>query len=351
MLDISKFLRIRNDKLEVFVAGFSKEFSLYARKENSEKIQDKRKYRVAWICDNIKESLRYSSVNLIVLDCRMENFFTNYIARDIIQVLDLKPNQVLVLTSTDPKDVLEGYEYIIDKLADIDFAFFYTKLMERQIDWENIEIDIPIMCLATRPTVPRARLIKDIAELCKDKARLSFGNVLNFPIADKERETYSSILDPYTFPFSQNTDNKVLDHPCDMQNDVGENMFKSLVSIVNETNDFDNDAIQLSEKSFKHFAWHQIPIFNASKGHVKVIRSLGFDMFDDIIDHSYDTAPNIHIQKLKIVSVVAKFLKQYPTVNAVNNLRKSIFHRLQANNQLLYKIYKERPYEPWPYYG
>ena len=350
MLDVSNFLRVRNDRLEVFVAGFSKEFSLHVRKENLYKIHDKRKNRVDWICSNIRNKLD-SSINLIVLDCRMENFFTNYIAKDIIKSLELEPNQVLVLTSTDPKDILNEYNYVIDKIADIDFALFYTKLMERQICWEDIIIDYPIMSLAARPTTQRAILIKDIADLCKDKARLSFGNILNFPISDDDITLFKNILYPYPFPISQHTDNKVLDHPCDMQDGVGDNMFKSLVTIINETNDFDNNTIQLSEKTFKHFAWHQIPIFNASRGHVEAVRSLGFDLFDDIIDHSYDFANNSHLHKLKILNVIAKFLKEYPTLESVNNLRKRIFYRLKANNELLYKLYKNRSYEPWPYYG
>jgi predicted choloylglycine hydrolase len=109
----------------------------------------------------------------------------------------------------------------------------------------------------------------------------------------------------------------------------------------------------LSEKTFKAFAWHQIPIFNATKGHVDKVRSLGFDLFDDIINHNYDAAPNNYMQKLKILNEISKFLKNYNSINDINNLRKGIFHRLQANNDLLYKLYKykQRPQEPWPYFG
>jgi hypothetical protein len=168
---------------------------------------------------------------------------------------------------------------------------------------------------------------------------------------------YEEILHPYPFPLLQNIDNKISDCPNEflyiiaLQHEIENDIFQSLVNVVTETNEFDSDNIMLSEKTFKAFAWHQIPIFNATKGHVDKVRSLGFDLFDDIIDHSYDTVTNSHIQKLKILNEVTKFLKKYSTIDDVNNLRKNIFHRLQANNELLHKLYEQRSYEPWPYYG
>jgi len=43
-----------------------------------------------------------------------------------------------------------------------------------------------------------------------------------------------------------------------------------------------------TEKTIKSFAWGQIPLFNTVYDNLKYIRKLGFDLFDDIIDHSYD---------------------------------------------------------------
>jgi hypothetical protein len=123
------------------------------------------------------------------------------------------------------------------------------------------------------------------------------------------------------------------------------------IDIVNESNDFLNDNIQLSEKSFKVFAWHQIPVFMASPKQVETIRNIGFDMFDDIVDHSYDSAPNIHLHDMQVLNIVAKFLKAYPTLESVNQLRKKLYPRLKANNDLLYSLQTNRKYEPWPYYS
>lgn len=48
------------------------------------------------------------------------------------------------------------------------------------------------------------------------------------------------------------------------------------------------NATTYTEKSIKPFAWGQIPIFIATKNHDKYLRDLGFDLFDDIIDQSYN---------------------------------------------------------------
>ena len=350
MIDVSDFFRVKEHRLEVLILGLAMEFYLYAEQQGYNKTT-KRQDRAKWISEKIIEYLDTSYIQLIVLDCRKESY-TNYMAKDVLDILATKiDKQVLVLTSTDPKDIFQNYDYKIDRLGDIDTFFFYSNLIQRNINWLDIEIDIPIISLVGRPTVQRATITKKLADLCQDKIRISFGNLTNTPINSEESGTYANILDPYPFPFLQHTDDKFEQYPLDMQDYVGYNLFQSLVAIVHESHDFNNENIQLSEKSFKHFAWHQIPIFNASKGHIEVVRSLGFDLFDDIIDHSYDVAPNSHLQELRILNVVAKFLKDYPTLEDVNKLRKHIFPRLQANNELLRKFNQERVYEPWPYYG
>ena len=44
----------------------------------------------------------------------------------------------------------------------------------------------------------------------------------------------------------------------------------------------------VTEKTIKAVAMRQIPIFNTVRHHVHLLRAMGLDMFDDIVDHSYD---------------------------------------------------------------
>ncbi len=54
-----------------------------------------------------------------------------------------------------------------------------------------------------------------------------------------------------------------------------------------------SDRIFFTEKTAKAFLMNQIPILIAAPGMVQMLRNLEFDMFDDIVDHSYDKEDNI----------------------------------------------------------
>jgi hypothetical protein len=67
---------------------------------------------------------------------------------------------------------------------------------------------------------------------------------------------------------------------------------KSYINIITESH-FNRDIIHITEKSFLPFFFMQLPIFCASYGHIKKLReTYQYDMFDDLIDHSYDNEPN-----------------------------------------------------------
>ena len=61
----------------------------------------------------------------------------------------------------------------------------------------------------------------------------------------------------------------------------------------------------MTEKSYKCFALYQIPIWLAPYRAVTCYRALGFDVFDDVIDHSYDLEPD----PVKRISKVADLIQ------------------------------------------
>ena len=63
------------------------------------------------------------------------------------------------------------------------------------------------------------------------------------------------------------------------------------VNVVNETLYYESHGI-ISEKTLFAFAGLQLPIVIAHKGIVNQLRNSGFDMFDDVLDNSYDTMDN-----------------------------------------------------------
>lgn len=63
------------------------------------------------------------------------------------------------------------------------------------------------------------------------------------------------------------------------------------VNVVTETQ-YDPPAGIITEKTQMAFAAQQIPIVIGYKGIVNQCRLMGFDMFDDVVDHSYDGLDN-----------------------------------------------------------
>jgi len=93
-------------------------------------------------------------------------------------------------------------------------------------------------------------------------------NDYNFPSYDEYNwdnvENYISLLNVYR---------------TSTVNIITESLYKEPIGII-------------TEKTLFAFASLQLPILIAHKGAVADAESYGFDMFRDIIDHSYDTLPN-----------------------------------------------------------
>jgi hypothetical protein len=89
----------------------------------------------------------------------------------------------------------------------------------------------------------------------------------------------------------------------------------------------------MTEKSYKCFALFQLPIWLAPYKAVSCYRNLGFDVFDDIIDHEYDLESN-PIQRITlIVQQIQKFC-QLP-LNSVADLKLKLQPRFEKNWQVL----------------
>lgn len=69
------------------------------------------------------------------------------------------------------------------------------------------------------------------------------------------------------------------------------------------------DKLFFTEKTNKAFAFHQIPVFLTVPGYVNMLRGWGFDVFDDVVDHSYDTEPDSWLRIYKVASEVERLCK------------------------------------------
>jgi hypothetical protein len=113
-----------------------------------------------------------------------------------------------------------------------------------------------------------------------------------------------------------------------------DDFLNSFVNIITETFYLEN-KVHISEKSLKPFWFYQLPIFVASTGHVsKVKEKYNFDLFDDIIDHSYDTITN-SVKRLEAIVEEIKRVNNLDLKNIYkNNKDRFISNRLKCESYL-----------------
>jgi len=93
-------------------------------------------------------------------------------------------------------------------------------------------------------------------------------------------------------------------------------------------------SIFITEKTFKSFGLRQIPIWFAVPGLVTEVRKLGFDMFDDIIDHSYDLVDDEDKRFTQVFDQIKK-LNSELDLSQCQQLRNSMLNRFNNNFMLL----------------
>jgi len=121
----------------------------------------------------------------------------------------------------------------------------------------------------------------------------------------------------------------------------------TFVEIINETS-FTEPCYLLTEKTLNSIYGCNFPILLSGQGAVNFLRSMGLDMFDDVIDHSYDQISDpiqrlyFAIERNKEILNNASFAKDLWLKNQDRFLKNIEF----AQNNL-YKFYQSRAEEQW----
>jgi hypothetical protein len=111
----------------------------------------------------------------------------------------------------------------------------------------------------------------------------------------------------------------------------------SYVNIVTESNFLFNE-IHITEKTLKPFYFYQFPIFLSSMNHIKYIKEMyGFDMFDDILDHSYDNEPD---NKKRLFMVYDEIKRLSENKDKLIEFYKKNESRFEKNKQIVIDISK-----------
>ena len=113
-----------------------------------------------------------------------------------------------------------------------------------------------------------------------------------------------------------------------------------VINVVVETFIITNPKLEaegfITEKSMKPFFYYQLPIWVAQKGIVKIIRDLGFDVFDDFFEnHYYDDIEDGELRMKEVLELLDRKIK-IPT-KILPSIKKYYKERLIKNYEhLLY---------------
>lgn len=110
---------------------------------------------------------------------------------------------------------------------------------------------------------------------------------------------------------------------------------ESFISIVTET--VFNEAVCFpTEKTWKVFDKYHLPIFVSCAGFVAHIRSLGFDVFDDLIDHSYDDIDNDTKRMQAVTNEITVWAAR--EIDVLSKAKYSLRKRLEYNKSILHAL-------------
>ena len=209
---------------------------------------------------------------------------------------------------------------------------WYVMLQKRNIVWHELEMDRRLVVLMRRASESRCTLAKKILDTFnKQDVRITLGT---FPKSIPTE--WRQMVSPYPYPmYVEGTSVSEQE-----QHNPDHNLFYTapvqlVVETSNETDRLSWRSIFVTEKSYKVFGWHQFPIWYAVSGLVGKIRDMGFDLFDDLIDHSYDNDSDPITRMNRVVAEAHRF-SNLDTVE----LRQTHWNRLESNARLVQKIIK-----------
>jgi hypothetical protein len=238
---------------------------------------------------------QYLSHGTLVLDCSTDPF--NGHERTVKEQL---------LSVTEDFRILTGdVRYVNDPDSHIIFyPTFYIEITEQSEHpisvITNSKRTWPVSCLNGRTRIHR------VENFIKLRSKNYFSRILfnihgNFDLQFEMMESDDGFCDDSILTEYQLVQRELSQTRKD-NNDLGtmdQAYTDSYVNLVTETS-VGNKQTFLSEKSFKPMCTGQLALWLANPGTVRYMRDLGFDMFDDIIDHGYDDVLDWH-QRIDLI--------------------------------------------------
>jgi hypothetical protein len=198
----------------------------------------------------------------------------------------------------------------------------------------NLQLDRKFLCLLRRPTLNRAKLARFLLDnIGLDTARLSFGSG-----AQGGLEQYQDVVG-CGLPLL--VDGVLTDRVQEF--DVSNTLFhRCLFNIAAETSsqtEANWRSVFLTEKTWKAVMQRQIPIWYGVPGLAQQVRSLGFDTFDDIVDHGYDSILDETQRHQAVLDQIGQ-INQRLSLADCQAVRQQLRPRLEANFEQLLEYFR-----------
>ena len=273
-----------------------------------------------------------------------KNYFEVAPLLDLLEINGVPKSKIHILHSS-KTEFLNGYrnenfwEYFLrNPFGTGDFErYVYQSTTLPEYNHRDTRPTKHFLCLMRRARIDRMFFFGELIEYpwwedmnVLDLSIGSFGSDGNYYFGYYENYFKPGIMDmlPITWDTYPVTD--------DMQHVfLTNNNINQLVNIVVEsiiiTNDLTFNRLFVTEKSMKPFYYYQMPIFMGQKGLVKLIRDLGYDVFDDYFEgHYYDDIESDFIRMKEVLKVADNFLKKYPK-EMLGELKNNLINRLDHN--------------------
>lgn len=221
---------------------------------------------------------------------------------------------------------------------------YFKKFAKRTLFYEPTH---HFVCLNRAPAWQRAKIVEMILDQNLDQfGAVSYATSLNSQ-GVKMLGTHPD--DQYLFPMKYRDRLPLLVDREKVTIEQGfaidhDQIKRAFINVITETGygchpemPYERQGIQhasLTEKTYKCFVMGQIPLWLSAMNTVKWARELGFDVFDDIVDHSYDQEPD-PAARIPLVAAELSRLCHTHSVDDLQKLHKQLVPRFKKNYQTL----------------
>jgi hypothetical protein len=271
----------------------------------------------------------------VILDFTCEGQDDVLIQPLIDYLLTIKPIETIRVYFSAVVDVDRlPYRAVCHPFYMIDHGKFYSCI-------EHFAVDSPLekkfICLSRRPSNQRAKFLGALLNrVDNDQIRWSFGSQTSRSLSQYQEyfgnQVLPQLIDGVVDEVKQHEQTSVIFRNC-------------LFNIVIESSDLVDPwawkSRFITEKTFKAFAWRQLPIWFAVPGTVDAVRRLGFDVFDNLLDwHNYDNEQDQDCRIEKILSTIENLDKKYSLTDC-KKLKQELVERINSNSLRMKKLVHE----------